>query len=235
MRKDDFVGNYPEPLPMHPLAHQHSDLLKSYTLHCRQAIDLLLAHLEKHLRLPPSSLANLHRIDHRSGDHVRFNQHAPQPFTEEAAKLGEHTDFGTLTILFNWLGGLQIRHPETEEWVYVRPVPGAPVVNLGDALVKFTAGLLRSNVHRVCPPPPPQDGLVRNSLVYFSRPEDEVVLKRLEGGVMDSQPKVESVGMGEEMTAQEWTWRRSVGDLKGVFTLKGGLERRGMYDMDARA
>ncbi len=72
--------------------------------------------------------------------------------------------------------------PETEEWVYVRPIPRSAVVNLGDALVMFTAGLLRSNVHRVVPPLPPQDNLDRYSLVYFSRPEDSVVLKRLREG-----------------------------------------------------
>ena len=233
MCKDDLIGNC-DPLPMHQIATTYAALLKSYVQHCRQAIDLMITHLEVHLELPIGTLANLHRIKSRSGDHVRFNQHAVQPFTEEAAKLGEHTDFGTLTILFNWLGGLQIRHPDTDEWVYVKPIPGSAVVNLGDALVKFTAGILRSNVHRVTPPPPPQDTLTRNSLVYFSRPEDAVMLKRLRGGLIDQQPASDGVE-GEEMTAEEWTFRRSCGDLKGVFTHKGGLELRKEYDMDARA
>ena len=48
-------------------------------------------------------------------------------------------------------------------------------MNLGDALVKFSAGVLRSNIHRVVPPPGVQGCETRYSLVYFSRPEDEVV------------------------------------------------------------
>lgn len=52
---------------------------------------------------------------------------------------------------------------------------------MGDAMVKFTAGILRSNVHRVVPPLGEQANLTRNSLVYFSRPEDSVVLKQLRG------------------------------------------------------
>lgn len=224
MRKDDFVGNYPEPLPCHPLVTRNWDLLTEYVRNCRAAIDLMITHLEVHLQLPIGTLAALHRINARSGDHVRFHQHAVQPFAEEAAKQGEHTDFGTLTILFNWLGGLQIRLPDSGEWVYVKPVPGSAVVNLGDALVKFTAGILCSNVHRVVPPPPPQGGLTRNSLVYFSRPEDSVVLRRLEGGLIDAQPRDET--QEPEMTSQEWILRRSVGDLKGVYTHKGGLELR---------
>ncbi|KAF2105141.1 Clavaminate synthase-like protein [Rhizodiscina lignyota] len=223
LRKDDLVRNNP-PLPMHPLVTKNHDLLESYARNCRAAIDLMITHLEVHLQLPIGTLAKLHRINHRSGDHVRFHQHAPAPFTEEAAKQGEHTDFGTLTILFNWLGGLQIRLPDTEDWVYVKPVPGSAVVNLGDALVKFTAGILRSNVHRVTPPPAPQDGITRNSLVFFSRPEDTVVLKRIEGGIIDKQPREEK--SEPEMTSEEWILRRSVGDLKGVYTHKGGLEIR---------
>ncbi|KAK3717829.1 hypothetical protein LTR37_005600 [Vermiconidia calcicola] len=225
MRKDDFVGNV-DPLPCHELVTSNWDTLKDYVYDCRAAIDLMISLLEKHLQLPAGTLAQLHRINERSGDHVRFNQAAIQDWSEERAKQGEHTDFGTLTILMNWLGGLQIRLPETKEWVYVKPIPGSAVVNLGDALVKFTAGILRSNIHRVVPAPSPQNAQVRNSLVYFSRPEDAVVLRRLKGGLIDKQPVDEKEEQEPRMTASEWTLRRSVGDLKGVYTHKDGLELR---------
>jgi isopenicillin N synthase-like dioxygenase len=142
MRKDDFVGNS-TPLPRHQLVDENWALLKSYVYDCRAAIDLMISLLEQHLELPKDTLANLHRITECSGDHVRFNQTCVQPWSDEKAKQSEHTDFGTLTILMNWLGGLQIRLPETEDWVYVKPIPGHAVVNLGDACVKFTAGILR--------------------------------------------------------------------------------------------
>lgn len=227
MRKDDLLGNC-KPLPCPNLIKQHWALLGDYARNCRAAIDIMFSHLDKHLELPIGTLYKLHRIEQMSGDHVRFNKSTAGKFDAERAKTGEHTDFGSLTILFNWLGGLQIRMPETDDWVYVRPVPGSAVVNLGDALVKFTAGLLRSNVHRVVPPMPPQDGIDRHSLVFFSRPEDAVVLRRLQGGIIDKQPVSQKEEM--EMTSEEWILRRSVGDLKGVYTHKGGLELRRLVE-----
>jgi hypothetical protein len=145
----------------------------------------------------------------RSGDHVRLVQAPPYPFNAAQAQRAEHTDFGSITILFNWLGGLQIRVPDTTEWVYVRPVPGSCVVNLGDAMVKFTAGLLRSNIHRVVPPVGDQVTETRNSLVF----------RRLEGGLIDAQPVVESAE--PEMSAHEWIMAKGTGQLPGVYTKKG--------------
>ncbi len=226
LRKDDILGNC-DRLPCHPLILSHQTVLESYTVHCRTVIDLLLTQLNTHLHLPTGTLANLHRIDHRSGDHVRFTQNPIQPFNQDLASRAEHTDFGSITILFNWLGGLQIRTPETNQWVYVKPVPGSCVVNLGDAMVKFSAGILRSNVHRVVPAVGDQAKLTRNSLVYFSRPEDSVVLKRLKGGLVDEQPVEEGEEDEEEITSSEWVLRRAMGDLHGVYTRKG-LERRPM-------
>lgn len=218
IRKDDVLGLTPR-LACPPMILEAQALLASYMRHCHAVMDLLLVHLTTLLGLPPNTLLDLHKLESRSGDHVRFTRSPVQPFDEGTARRGEHTDFGSLTLLFNWLGGLQIRTPDTHQWVYVKPVPGSPIVNLGDAMVTFTAGLLRSNIHRVVPPPPPQDTLPRSSLVYFCRPEDDVVLRRLTGGIINDQPVSES--NEPEMTAQEWWMKRGTGQLPGIFTKKG--------------
>jgi len=84
----------------------------------------------------------------------------------------------------------------------VKPLPGHCIVNLGDAMVKFTNGLLRSNIHRVVSPPGEQAKETRYSLVYFSRPEDEVILKRLEGS--DLIPELKEGEKEEEVNSKEW-------------------------------
>ncbi|KZT61835.1 putative 1-aminocyclopropane-1-carboxylate oxidase [Calocera cornea HHB12733] len=215
IKKDDIVGNT-APLPAPKLVNDNMRLLSTYVRTAHGIIIHLLNHLNAHLRLPPGTLAGLHRLNHESGDHVRFKRSPAQaPGTLHS---GAHTDFGTLTILFNWLGGLQLQLPQDDkQWVYVRPVPGAAIVNLGDALVKFTAGLFRSNIHRVLSPPGEQCALERYSLVYFSRPEDSVLLKRLQGGIIDEQPRVE--GEEEEVTnSKEWILRRGLANKADNWT-----------------
>lgn len=218
LRKDDILGNC-ERLACHPMILENQEVLERYTVNCRAAIDLMLERINTFLELPVGTLRDLHRIHECSGDHVRFTQAPPREFDEAAAQRGEHTDFGSITILFNWLGGLQIRMPETNEWVWVRPVPGSAVVNLGDALTKFTAGLLRSNIHRVVPPVGEQKGLTRNSLVFFSRPENTVVLKRLVGGIIDGRPDQKL--SGPELSAHDWIMAKSQGKLPNIFTPDG--------------
>ena len=223
MRKDDILG-YADRLPVHESIIKNNDVFKSYTLHCRAAVDLMISILERHLRLAPGTIQQLHRLDQLSPDHVRWTAHAVSKYDEDRAKRAEHTDFGSFTILFNWLGGLQLLLPNPDKWVWVKPVPGSAIVNLGDAMVKLTSGILRSNIHRVVPASGEQARLKRTSLIYFARPEDQVLLKRLPGGMIDDQPIAE--GDEDAITTVEWIMRRSLGDLMGVYTHAAGVERR---------
>jgi isopenicillin N synthase-like dioxygenase len=62
--------------------------------------------------------------------------------------VGEHTDYGLLTLLAqDDNGGLQVRTPQG--WIEAPPVPGALVCNIGDMLDRLTGGLYRSTPHRV--------------------------------------------------------------------------------------
>lgn len=124
--------------------------------------------------------------------------------------LGEHTDFGSITLLFNRLGGLQVLPPgKGAEWCYVKPLPGHAIVNLGDAMAVFTNGLLRSNIHRVVSPPGEQADTTRYSIVYFSRPENDVPMKVLQGS--SKIPETEEQSNGETISAKDWIIKRALG------------------------
>ena len=92
----------------------------------------------------------------------------------------------------NWLGGLQVwsessgkmgaLEPDVAgEWLWMKPRRDCAIVNLGDAAVTFTNGVLCSGRHHVVPSPGEQGLLPRYIVVYFVRATDKTRLKALEG------------------------------------------------------
>jgi len=81
----------------------------------------------------------------------RIFNYPPAPASappEEGWGVGEHTDYGLLTILRqDGVGGLEVRTPNG--WIDAPPVPGSFVCNIGDMLERMTGGLYRSTPHRV--------------------------------------------------------------------------------------
>lgn len=209
--KDDFLKQAEKPFAHPKTLNNNAELIASYTLHSHALLTTLLTHLNTKLELPPGTLENLHKLSDVSGDHVRWVHSPVQPPSDLRTALGAHTDFGTLTLLFNRLGGLQVLLPKINEWAYVRPLPGHAVINLADALVKFSGGILRSNIHRVASPPGAQSGEERYSLVYFMRPGDNVNLKRLQGGII---PPLKEGVVEEDVSAKQWIIDKAVAGTK---------------------
>lgn len=62
--------------------------------------------------------------------------------------VGEHTDYGLLTILRqDDIGGLQVK--SRSRWIEAPPIPGSFLCNIGDMLERLTHGIYRSTPHRV--------------------------------------------------------------------------------------
>ncbi|KAF2643106.1 Clavaminate synthase-like protein [Massarina eburnea CBS 473.64] len=219
--KDDILSQS-DPLPAPSIITNNRPALSNYIHANNRVLTTLFSSLAESLNLPASTFTSLHRLSSPSGCHIRFIRAPPQPIDQRTLTLGEHTDFGSLTILFNRIGGLQVKLPNTTDWVYVRPMPGCAIVNLGDAMVKFTAGILRSNLHRVVSPPGSQADMVRYSLVFFQRPEYDVKMRRLEGGLVDGVPKDDGEVDGE--STREWLKRRHQG-RKGFTMLMNLISR----------
>ena len=72
----------------------------------------------------------------------------PPPSKTDLWGVGEHTDYGLLTILLqDDAGGLEVKSGAT--WVPAPPVPGSFVCNIGDMLDRMARGVYRSTPHRV--------------------------------------------------------------------------------------
>ncbi|EIN05631.1 Clavaminate synthase-like protein [Punctularia strigosozonata HHB-11173 SS5] len=190
------------------------DIVKPFVLKSLQVNQTLLRVLGQKLGLPEGALERRHTLEELSGCETRCTKVAARTEPTRVA-LGGHTDFGSLSFLHNRLGGLQVLAPGTDSWRYVKPIPGHAICNVGDALALLSGGVLRSNMHRVVPPPGEQYGHERWSLVYFTRPGDSVPLKALTEesalikDAVDRLSPAETAKYEGSATAREWFARRT--------------------------
>ena len=78
----------------------------------------------------------------------RIFHYPPSPPKASSWGVGEHTDYGLVTLLAqDDSGGLQIAAPEG--WIDAPPIDGTLVCNIGDMLDRLTGGWYRSTPHRV--------------------------------------------------------------------------------------
>jgi isopenicillin N synthase-like dioxygenase len=82
----------------------------------------------------------------------RIFRYPPSPPHTRDWGVGEHTDYGLVTLLAqDDSGGLQIAVPagNGQGWIDAPPIPGTLVCNIGDMLDRLTGGWYRSTPHRV--------------------------------------------------------------------------------------
>lgn len=113
---------------------------------------------------------------------LRLLHYPPLPHSIAPAQIraGEHTDYGSITLLIqDSVGGLEI-FTRQGTWIPAPAIPGTVIVNIGDAMQRWTNDELRSTPHRVINP----DGILshrsRYSAALFCDPNPEVEITCLE-------------------------------------------------------
>ncbi|KAH8601782.1 flavonol synthase [Bisporella sp. PMI_857] len=178
------------------------------------------------LELPEDFFTKLHRWEVHDESHLRYMKYSK--FSQEEIKqLGDglwsrgHTDLGTITLLFRQpVAALQIKDNETGEWKWAKPLDGSLTVNTCDALSFLTGGYVSSTIHRVSVPPKDQQHVDRLGLLYFARPQNDLVLNTIDSPVLKregyTQNELERGGhkvptMGE-FTILKQTWQQKKRD-----------------------
>ncbi len=122
---------------------------------------------------------------------------------EESWGVGEHTDYGLLTILRqDDVGGLQIK--SQSRWIDAPPIPGSFICNIGDMLDRLTRGIYRSTPHRVLN----TSRRDRISLPFFFDPNFDAAISPIRQ-LLDFHPLVDDA-------AERWD-KSSVHELSGTY------------------
>jgi isopenicillin N synthase-like dioxygenase len=155
--------------------------------------------------------------------HLTWNFYPSMPLqpvhSANAKRLNAHTDFGTLTLVFqDAIGGLEVHDGDTFRPIV--PVPGAVVVNVGDMLEQQSNGRWKSNLHRVVAPGQlmkpgsvqTQDGdgnvADRYSLVFFGVPNPDHIIETLPGCDEPGKWRPNMSGAWGALSARQWIQKR---------------------------
>jgi len=120
---------------------------------------------------------------------LRLLSYPPVPpnASSNIIRCGEHSDWGTITMLSqDELGGLEVKD-SSDQWVAAAPIPGLILVNVGDILAMWTNGRLRATEHRVRVPDCERlQQKVRRSMAFFVHPDNDELITPLDGSPCDS-------------------------------------------------
>ncbi|GKU94296.1 hypothetical protein SLEP1_g7811 [Rubroshorea leprosula] len=121
------------------------ETLEAYSAELKNLAMKMLCLMAKALRMDPKDIEDLFEEGFLS---MRMNYYPPCPQPERAIGLNSHSDAVGLTILLqiSEVEGLQIK--KDGEWIPIKPLPNAFVINIGDILEIVSNGIYRSIEHR---------------------------------------------------------------------------------------
>lgn len=139
------------------------------------------------LRLPENFFTPLHD---QYDNILRLLHYPPIARTPQPGQVraGAHSDYGSLTLLFqDQIGGLEVQTVRGE-WVAATPIPGTILVNIGDLMQRWTNDVFRSTLHRVVIPQEEKQGQHRYSMAYFCHPNPDIAIACLPTCQSSQQP-----------------------------------------------
>ncbi len=146
---------------------------------CTEVANRVLQAFALALQLPCDFFATRHD---RQNHTLRLLHYPPlqQPPKLGQVRAGEHSDYGSITLLFqDEVGGLEVQ-TASGEWIAAQPIPGTVVVNTGDLMQRWTNHVFCSTKHRVMIPGDDRVKQSRYSVAFFCHPNDDTEIACLE-------------------------------------------------------
>ncbi|KZV18777.1 2-oxoglutarate and Fe(II)-dependent oxygenase superfamily protein [Dorcoceras hygrometricum] len=126
---------------------------------------------------------------------IRLNYYPPCPAPDLTLGLGRHKDGGVLTILAqDDIGGLQVKRKSDGEWIFVKPIHNAYIINIGDIIQVWSNDKYESVEHRAMV----NSEKARFSIPFFFNPAHYTWVEPLEELTNDqNKPKYKVYNWGK--------------------------------------
>lgn len=212
------INKWPTPThtattPLSPILDSARPQIQSFQQHVLAFTRRLLELIALALDVPTDQFASKHDAHAENFDNFELMHYPPvRPDADESKnvpfRISPHTDWGTLTLLFQQsIGGLEVRPPTYttpqpdlvgEKWTPAPVYNDMVLINIGDMLEFWTAGRLKSTWHRVVPTTQ-HGGVDRYTYAYFLHPNKDAVLVPIEAMKRDGWvPRYAGIGRTAE-------------------------------------
>lgn len=185
--KESFLYSPCKEMAFWPAVDNFEQMTKELHRICTALSYRFLDVLSYGLGLPVEILRSAHKFIGQKGNTsaIASQYYPPIPSIAEIKpgqiRIGEHTDFGTFTFIFqDGTGGLDIQHPNG--YIEATPVQGTAIVVIGDLLQRLLSDSLVASKHRVLiPKDDKRKKKCRQSIVFFANSDDDYVIECLDG------------------------------------------------------
>lgn len=148
------------------------------------------------LELPAEFFTNRHNDQNHT---LRLLHYPPLLTSPKPGQIraGEHSDYGSITLLFqDEMGGLEVQ-TTSGEWIVAPVIPGTVIVNTGDLMQRWTNHRFCSTKHRVMIPNDEKVQQSRYSIAFFCHPNDDTEIACLETCLQGKLPLYPPILAGE--------------------------------------
>ena len=159
-----------------------------------QAVLHVFAHA---LEVPADFFASRHHGENTTLRYLYYPSGVQELVQSGQMGAGAHTDYGSITLLFqDTVGGLQLQQ-DNGQWLDVPAIEDTVLVNTGDLMAHWSNNRYPSTVHRVAPQ---ISGANRQSIAFFVDPDSSVAVQCLDSCVDSNRPaRYEPTTAGEHI------------------------------------
>ena len=192
-----------EPTPWPPAVPEFQPAMESYYTAMAGFAGRIMTVFAEALQLPSDFFDS--RIDrHTSALRVLNYPAVTEPPQPGQLRAGAHTDYGTVTVLRadDAPGGLEVL--VADRWTAVPLVSDSLIINLGDAMARWTNDRWRSTLHRVVTPPTNLAATSRRqSIAFFHNANWDAVIECIPSCLAAGEtPRYAPVTAGEHLMSK---------------------------------